>query len=58
MELRVGHMGCGDGELLHFPIGIVTGKNQDIIVCDNGNSMLKVFSRYGLHKKTIVSISR
>ncbi len=44
---KVGKQGRGKGNTLFYPIGVTTNTKSDIIVCDNGNNLVKVFNRNG-----------
>ncbi|XP_033757387.1 uncharacterized protein LOC117339786 [Pecten maximus] len=53
LEVRLGHPGRGSGDCLHFPIGVTTDLEGNILVTDTGNHLVKVFDKDGIFKYTI-----
>ncbi|XP_060064973.1 tripartite motif-containing protein 2-like [Ylistrum balloti] len=53
LEVKLGHPGRGSGECLHFPIGVTTDLDGNILVTDTGNHLVKVFDKDGIFKYTI-----
>ena len=50
---NIGMKGVGKVGCLKFPIGVTTGHNMNIVVCDSGNNMVKVYEWKGAFKFTI-----
>ncbi|OWF38264.1 E3 ubiquitin-protein ligase TRIM71-like isoform X2 [Mizuhopecten yessoensis] len=53
LEVKLGHPGRGSGGCLHFPIGVTTDFEGNILVTDTGNHLVKVFDKEGIFKYTI-----
>ncbi|KAL3863386.1 hypothetical protein ACJMK2_005143 [Sinanodonta woodiana] len=50
---QFGHHGKGIFSGMHFPIGITVNKRGEIIVCDTGNHVVKIFSNTGIFLRCI-----